>query len=433
MAGTLALRVPWPLNGVDPHRLDDATAAIFGEALFDTLYDRDETGAYVPSLAESEPEPVSANLRVRLRDGLRTAKNRPFTARDASFAIARAKKLGAAGWLSDVPAPRVDGNTLVFAMRDAARLVRALSSNVVAMVPMNFSPEFPDGTGPFAFRLRADGVTLARNPLAATGPSFLDDVVVRASPDCCFAPRLRRWNRQSRLARLGVARATRRIEAVRLRRRRLRCLVHRSRGASVGCPWGRATTLRQHPFVTTLALGDRTGVADGFYPRLGGSAVEPLRPRRRAVARRARARRGRHGLAPLARADRADGVTVGVPTKACVTIVRARRRRREAGDLRSARPLDCARHRGRRHPNTGSRHASTEVGRRPDADDDTHAAMRNHRRNKGPRRPCARPSTRRFVHGRGLRSRLLDQIEIKMSSCISPRISLVHVLTPSSR
>lgn len=183
MAGTLALRVPWPLNGVDPHRLDDATAAIFGEALFDTLYDRDETGAYVPSLAESEPEPVSANLRVRLRDGLRTAKNRPFTARDASFAIARAKKLGAAGWLSDVPAPRVDGNTLVFAMRDAARLVRALSSNVVAMVPMNFSPEFPDGTGPFAFRSRADGVTLARNPLAATGPSFLDDVVVRASPD----------------------------------------------------------------------------------------------------------------------------------------------------------------------------------------------------------------------------------------------------------
>ena len=38
VGGRLALRVPWPIASIDPHRLDDAGAAIFGEAIFDTLY-----------------------------------------------------------------------------------------------------------------------------------------------------------------------------------------------------------------------------------------------------------------------------------------------------------------------------------------------------------------------------------------------------------
>ena len=28
--GTLRLKVPWPIAGIDPHALDDATAALFG-------------------------------------------------------------------------------------------------------------------------------------------------------------------------------------------------------------------------------------------------------------------------------------------------------------------------------------------------------------------------------------------------------------------
>lgn len=183
MGGSLALRVPWSVGSIDPHRLDDAAAALFGGALFDGLYALDETGAAVAALAESEPQPEGGTLRVRVRDGLRTGKNRPFVAADAAASIARARRLGASAWLADIPAPKVDGNTLVFAMRDAGRLARALASPVVAMVPTGFSPEAPDGTGAFVARMRSDGVTLARNPFAACGPSFLDEVVVRAAPD----------------------------------------------------------------------------------------------------------------------------------------------------------------------------------------------------------------------------------------------------------
>ena len=111
VGGRLSLRVPWPVLAIDPHRLEDATAAIFGEALFDTLYARDETGAYVASLAEADPEPDGASLRVRLRTGLRTAKGRDFGA-DAAGAIARSRSLGGRAWLADVPSSAVDSAVL---------------------------------------------------------------------------------------------------------------------------------------------------------------------------------------------------------------------------------------------------------------------------------------------------------------------------------
>jgi peptide/nickel transport system substrate-binding protein len=183
VGGRISLRVPWPILAMDPHRLEDATAAIFGEALFDTLYAREESGSFVASLAEADPEPEGANLRVRLRTGLRTAKGRAFEARDAAAAIARSRTLGGRAWLADVPAPKVDGRSLVFAMRDASRLVRALASPIVAMIPTGFTADAPDGTGPMKFTTRGDAVVLARNVLAARGPSYLDEVVVHAAPD----------------------------------------------------------------------------------------------------------------------------------------------------------------------------------------------------------------------------------------------------------
>ncbi len=63
--GTCAYQLPWSLSSVDPHRLDDAAAAILFDALFDTLYARTESGAFTASLAEAEPEPDGKYLRVR--------------------------------------------------------------------------------------------------------------------------------------------------------------------------------------------------------------------------------------------------------------------------------------------------------------------------------------------------------------------------------
>jgi peptide/nickel transport system substrate-binding protein len=176
------MHVPWPIGGVDPHRIDDGAAAIFAGALFDTLYTRDDSDALVPALAESDPVAHAAGLRVALRKKARFASGRAVDPRAVVASLARARSLGAAGWLADVPAPRVDGeDAITFAMRDAARLSQALASPLTAIVSPRFQPERPDGTGPFRADRRGDALVLVRNPSAACGPAFLDEIVVRSA------------------------------------------------------------------------------------------------------------------------------------------------------------------------------------------------------------------------------------------------------------
>jgi peptide/nickel transport system substrate-binding protein len=182
VGGSIALHLPWPTSTLDPHRIDDGAAAIFGEALFDTLYARDDTDAIVPVLADSEPVAQGAVLRVPLRSRVRFASGRALDARAVVASLARARSLGAAGWLADVPAPRVDGaDAITFAMRDPARLSQALASPLTAIVPPRFQPERPEGSGPFRAERRGEAFVLARNPLAARGPAFLDEIAVRSA------------------------------------------------------------------------------------------------------------------------------------------------------------------------------------------------------------------------------------------------------------
>lgn len=183
VGGRATFHIPWPLNAIDPHRLDDGACAILNDALFDTLYGKDERGGFVPILAEGEPEAVGAELRVNVRVNLKSARGRAMDARDAAASIARARANGARAWLAEVPAPRVAGQSLFFQMRDAPKLVRALASPMVAVVPIGFTPTWPDGTGPFRAERRADGLLLQRNANAARGPAFLDEVFVRPSAD----------------------------------------------------------------------------------------------------------------------------------------------------------------------------------------------------------------------------------------------------------
>lgn len=181
--GRLVLHAPWPLGAVDPHRLDDGAAAFFGSALFDTLYARDVDGALVPSLAESDPVAEGATLRVSLRTDVRFASGVRLDARAAAASLARTRARDGAAWLADVPAPRVDKGALVFAMRDARRLVRALASPLMAIVPPRFAPDRPDGTGPMRAEIQPTGMLLTRNTSAASGPSFLDAIDIRRAPD----------------------------------------------------------------------------------------------------------------------------------------------------------------------------------------------------------------------------------------------------------
>jgi peptide/nickel transport system substrate-binding protein len=180
---SLVLHVPWPTGSLDPHRIDDAMAAFFGEALFDTLYALDENGALGPALAAGEPQPDGAGLRVALRPGLRFASGAALDARAAAESIARARAHDAAAWLAEVPAPAAIGDGLLFPMRDARALVRALASPLVSVVAPRFAPDRPDGTGPFRAEPFAGALRLVRNGLAASGPSLLDGIEARRASD----------------------------------------------------------------------------------------------------------------------------------------------------------------------------------------------------------------------------------------------------------
>jgi peptide/nickel transport system substrate-binding protein len=178
--------MPWPIDRVDPHRLDNVAAAVLGDALFDALYTFDATGAVVPALAETDPEVVGADAVVRIRRDLQTAHGRPIDARDVAASLARARSNGAAAWLAEVPTPvRADALTVRFpgAGKDVAKIARALASPLTAIVPLAFAADRPDGTGPFKADRRADALVLTRNPRAARGPGLLEEITLRAAPD----------------------------------------------------------------------------------------------------------------------------------------------------------------------------------------------------------------------------------------------------------
>ncbi len=184
VGGAMALRLPWSLATIDPHRGDDVAAAIFGGALFDALYGLDESGAVVPVLAEREPVPDGDGLLVTIVSNVKTAEGRALDARDVVGSLARARARGASGWLAEVPVPtRRDTSAVRFATRAADKLALALASPLTAIVPLTFSPERPDGTGPFRVERRDGALVLTRNIRAVRGGSLLDTVTARGAAD----------------------------------------------------------------------------------------------------------------------------------------------------------------------------------------------------------------------------------------------------------
>jgi peptide/nickel transport system substrate-binding protein len=186
LEGKVAMTLPWPVERVDPHDLGDPGAALFGQALFDELYALEPSGETFPTLAADAPAVETARTTVRLREGLLTAQGEKIEARDALFSIQRARKGAAAAWWGDLPLPALhpkDRLALVFATTDAARLTRTLSSPLFALVPRTFDPARPDGTGAMSAQLGPSRMLLHRNPNAARGPSFLEEITVEQASD----------------------------------------------------------------------------------------------------------------------------------------------------------------------------------------------------------------------------------------------------------
>jgi peptide/nickel transport system substrate-binding protein len=184
--GVVRLRVPWPLDTLDPHAIDDAAAALFGSAIADPLYAVDAAGHPYPALAAGLPELVKGQLRVQIRPNLLSARGRPMDSRDVLWSLARAERAGGAGLFATLGSPKPDPSdrsAITFSAADPSAAAVLLSSPLTAILPRGFSPGKPDGTGAFVANVGPSTLTLTRNLSAARGASFLDRVEVRAASD----------------------------------------------------------------------------------------------------------------------------------------------------------------------------------------------------------------------------------------------------------
>jgi peptide/nickel transport system substrate-binding protein len=180
--GTLRLALPWPLHQLDPHALDDATAALFGTAVVETLFVRSATGQTYPTLAAGAVQAVGSSARLQLRPDLRTALGRPLDARDVVFSLERSRRAAGAALLAHFGAFKSDPSDPLAVLIERAKpraLERALASPLCSLVPRGFSPRRPDGTGPFRVEALGDALILTRNLYAARGASFLERIQVR--------------------------------------------------------------------------------------------------------------------------------------------------------------------------------------------------------------------------------------------------------------
>ncbi|MBL8741032.1 MAG: hypothetical protein JNK04_08065 [Myxococcales bacterium] len=158
---------------------------MFGGAVFDTMVTQDKRG-FFPALAEELPRRDAGATMLRLRPGLRTARGKPLDAKDVIASLRRARARGAGPLLDPLGDPTTnpkDPRVVYFPKAPSSMAVLlALVSPLTAIVPRDFDPRQPDGTGPFGVTLAGGTLTLSRNENAAMGASFLDALTVREAP-----------------------------------------------------------------------------------------------------------------------------------------------------------------------------------------------------------------------------------------------------------
>jgi peptide/nickel transport system substrate-binding protein len=190
--GTLRVLVPWGMNRLDPHELDDPIAALFAHLTCDPLFGIDSNGRAYPTLARALPDPIPNGARVRLRPGLVSAQGRALSALDLKTSIERTQRRGGAALFSNISAlKRVPGDALAldFVGGRPEDLAVRLANPLAALLPSTFTPLDPDGTGPYKARLGQGELVLRRNDNAARGAAFLDAVEAHTVTDLSDALR----------------------------------------------------------------------------------------------------------------------------------------------------------------------------------------------------------------------------------------------------
>lgn len=153
--------------------------------LYDTLYEFDENYMPVPALAESaEPVEDGRAWIFKLRQGVTFHDGRPLTAADVVFTYDRVTdpddpKAGASGLASLAKSVAVDDHTVRFELSEPdSMFIDSTAQYSMGIVPANYDPAKPVGTGAFSLGLFEPGqiTVLKKNPDYWREAPLLDEV-----------------------------------------------------------------------------------------------------------------------------------------------------------------------------------------------------------------------------------------------------------------
>jgi peptide/nickel transport system substrate-binding protein len=179
---------------LDPRVATDQASSRVFELVLDGLVTKDESGRYVPNLAESwEVLDAGTRWRFHLRPGVRFHDGSSFDAADVVWTFETlldgtvvSSKRGAFAFLQHVVA--IDPRTVDFQLSQPYGALLPNLTSYLGILPRGATPEAmnraPVGTGPFRFVSRtADTVELAANEDDFRGRPRLDRVVLREVPE----------------------------------------------------------------------------------------------------------------------------------------------------------------------------------------------------------------------------------------------------------
>lgn len=182
-------------DALDPAEATTTGGYVLSRQLFDTLTEYGTDGAWKPELAASVTPGASADTWTVVLNDATWSNGRPVTAADVVATVKRwfAKKLPPAGSLPFVDPDKVtasDDKTVTFTLKyPTVTFPEALASPTMAIVPSDFDPAAPIGSGPFVLASNDPGVqlTFTANPTYFAGKPGADQLEVKSFPDSASA------------------------------------------------------------------------------------------------------------------------------------------------------------------------------------------------------------------------------------------------------
>jgi len=182
-------------DALDPAKATTTGGYILSRQLFDTLTEYGTEGSWKPELAASVTPGDTADVWTVVLNDATFSSGEPVTSADVVATVKRwfSKKLPPAGSLPFVDPAKVvakDDKTVVFTLKyPTVTFPEALASPTMAIVPKDFDPAKPIGSGPFVLATNDAGVqlTFTANPTYFAGKAGVDQLVVKSFPDSASA------------------------------------------------------------------------------------------------------------------------------------------------------------------------------------------------------------------------------------------------------